>query len=159
VRLPFQLILRVFHRSLLGCASLLLSKKPREEWCREWQGELWQACIARTPMEGFSWSGEREVVEFCLGAFPDALCLRSQETQTRALFSSRIPQMGPNRRRSQCYKGDAQHLDKFKRMVKLCVRFAVHCAFSRVRRLRLVFPANAVIRLACGVHGGSNPLV
>jgi hypothetical protein len=28
------------------------------------------------------------VVKFCLGAFPDALCLRSQETQTRALFSS-----------------------------------------------------------------------
>ena len=89
MRLPFQLILRVFHRSLLGCASLLLSKKPREEWCREWQGELWQACIARTPMEGFSWSGEREVVEFCLGAFPDALCLRSQETQTQPVLQRR----------------------------------------------------------------------
>lgn len=88
MRPPFELIFRVFHRSLLGCASLLVPGRQRAEWFREWQGELWQVCIARTPMAGFSWSGEREVVEFCLGAFPDALCLRRQNAQTIMQFSS-----------------------------------------------------------------------
>jgi hypothetical protein len=79
MRPPFELIFRVFDQSLLGCASLLVPGRQRAEWRREWQAELWQVCIARTPMADFSWSGAREVVEFCLGAFPDALCLRRLE--------------------------------------------------------------------------------
>ena len=84
---PAESIFRVFHLSLLGCAALLVPSEPRGEWCREWQAELWQVCQERTPAGGFSWHGEREVVEFCLGAFQDAFFLRKRGWQDRSPFT------------------------------------------------------------------------
>jgi hypothetical protein len=68
---------------LLRCASLLVPGSERSEWWREWQSELWhvrQACI---PEHGISWTAEREVAAFCLGAFQDALYLREHFKQRR----------------------------------------------------------------------------
>ena len=71
---------RLLHCGLLRCASLLVPAEQRAEWRREWRGELWhvrQACSTPGATLGtFTWQGEREVTDFCLGAFQDALCLR-----------------------------------------------------------------------------------
>ncbi|WP_213804399.1 hypothetical protein [Granulicella sp. dw_53] len=70
------------HLALLRCASLLVPRRQREEWWKEWQSEVWHVRQARTPEHGVwwsvSWQGEQEVAAFCLGAFQDALCLRQQ---------------------------------------------------------------------------------
>lgn len=71
-------VLHVFHLSLLRSASLLVPARQRGEWWREWRSELWHVRQACTPSRGISWTAEREVTMFCLGAFQDALCLRGQ---------------------------------------------------------------------------------
>ena len=81
---PVELIFHVLHLRLLGCAALLVPSELRGEWRREWQAELWQVCQERTPAGGFSWHGEREVVEFCLGAFQDGFFLRKRGWQDRS---------------------------------------------------------------------------
>lgn len=73
----------VSQRALLYSASLLVPSSDREEWRREWFAELWHV---RRSYEGidetFTLEAEREITVFCLGAFPDALCLRTQPGQT-----------------------------------------------------------------------------
>lgn len=69
------------QRGLLQVASILVPASDREEWRREWLAELWHvrhACISID--ETFSLDAEREITSFCLGAFPDALCLRTQSS-------------------------------------------------------------------------------
>ena len=68
---------------LLRCASLLVPGRQRAEWWREWQSELWHVRQECTPERGVSWAAEREVTEFCLGAYQDALCLRAQTEEQR----------------------------------------------------------------------------
>ena len=51
----------------------------REEWRREWSAELWHVRRSYVSVDDtYSWESQREITAFCLGAFPDALCLRSQ---------------------------------------------------------------------------------
>jgi hypothetical protein len=74
----------VFHAMglvLLRSASLLLPPTERKEWSREWRSELWHVRQACTPRKGISWSGEREVTAFCMGAFQDVFCLRRDLSQ------------------------------------------------------------------------------
>jgi len=78
---------RLFHSGLLWSASLLVPSAQREEWGREWRGELWHVQQACAPAEGGSPQGQREVTAFCLGAFQDALCLRRAGREPRARFS------------------------------------------------------------------------
>ena len=73
---------RVFHRGFLGGISLLVPAGQRAEWRREWRAELWHVRRACTPAGADSWQAEREVTEFCLGAFKDALCLRLHAPKT-----------------------------------------------------------------------------
>jgi hypothetical protein len=68
---------------LLRAASLLVPGRQRAEWWREWRAELWHVRRAYIAEHSFSWMAEREVAEFCLGAFPDALCFREQFRQRR----------------------------------------------------------------------------
>lgn len=73
-----------FHRALLRAASLLAPARGRAEWRREWRSELWHVRRTCTPAGATSWPAEREVTAFCLGAFQDALCLRSQSSHGEA---------------------------------------------------------------------------
>jgi hypothetical protein len=76
----------LFHLLCLGvlrCAALLVPRSQRREWWLEWRSELWHVRQACTPDHGISWQGEREVAEFCFGAFQDAHCLRSHSSQAR----------------------------------------------------------------------------
>jgi hypothetical protein len=66
----------VFNRATLKAAALLIPRRQRTEWLREWQSELWhvrQLCGAE---HAIRWHAEQEVAAFCFGAFQDALCLR-----------------------------------------------------------------------------------
>lgn len=60
----------------LMVAAFLVPRSQRSEWLKEWRAELWhvrQACGAEVEI---SLHAEREVADFCLGAFQDARCLR-----------------------------------------------------------------------------------
>lgn len=67
---------RAFNLVTLRAAALLIPRAQRTEWSREWRAELWhvrQACGAE---DAIQWQAEREVADFCFGAFQDAACLR-----------------------------------------------------------------------------------
>src|SRR6185437_2980092 len=67
---------RTFNIATLQLAALLVPRRQRGEWLKEWQSELWhvrQACAAE---DRISRQDEQKVAAFCLGAFQDALCLR-----------------------------------------------------------------------------------
>jgi len=69
--------------ALLRGASWLVPGRQRHEWWREWRAELWHVRRAFAAEHGLWWMAEREAAAFCLGAFPDALCFRSQFKQRR----------------------------------------------------------------------------
>jgi hypothetical protein len=78
---------RLLHAGLLRCASVIVPRRQRAEWWREWRGELWHVRQACAPTGAASDRGEREVTAFCLGAFKDALCLRRAGRQRRLPFA------------------------------------------------------------------------
>jgi hypothetical protein len=83
MRLRPAMICHLLCLASLRCASLLVRGHQRAEWWREWQSELWHVRQECTPKYGISWTAEREVAEFCSGAFQDALCLRSHTEERR----------------------------------------------------------------------------
>jgi hypothetical protein len=62
------------YRWLLCMASLLVPAGLRADWLREWQAEFWYVCRAN---RGGPFGHRR--IEFCLGAFPDALFHRLED--------------------------------------------------------------------------------
>ncbi|HEV2710601.1 MAG TPA: ABC transporter permease [Edaphobacter sp.] len=65
-----------FNRATLKTAALLIPRRQRMEWLKEWQSELWhvrQLCGAE---HEFRWHAEQDAAAFCFGAFQDARCLR-----------------------------------------------------------------------------------
>lgn len=67
---------RAFNRATLRTAALLVPRRQRTEWLKEWQSELWhvrQLCGAE---QAFRWHAEQDAAAFCLGAFQDARCLQ-----------------------------------------------------------------------------------
>lgn len=67
------------QRSLLLTASILVPHEQREEWRREWLAELWHVRRSLVSVdETLSWEAQCEMTSFCLGAFPDAFCIRRQ---------------------------------------------------------------------------------
>lgn len=76
-------LLRLFDQALLRAASLVVPSRKRAEWRQEWQSELWHVRRTCAPAGCVSWPAEQEVISFCLGAFQDALCLRSQGMRMR----------------------------------------------------------------------------
>jgi hypothetical protein len=83
MRLRPAMVCHLLCLGSLRCASLLVPGRGRAEWWREWQSELWHVRQECTPEQGISWIAEREVAEFCLGAFQDALCLRAHSEERR----------------------------------------------------------------------------
>jgi hypothetical protein len=77
MRLRPALACHLLGLGVLRCAAFIVPGAKRGEWWREWQSELWHVRQMRTPERGISWIAEQEVAAFCLGAFQDALCLRS----------------------------------------------------------------------------------
>ncbi len=75
------------NRSLLRLAACLVPRRARAEWLQEWHAEFWQVRHTCAPPGASSWSGERIITRFCLGAFQDALCLRQAHPTTRLSFS------------------------------------------------------------------------
>jgi hypothetical protein len=84
MRLRPAMVCHLLCLGSLRCASLLVPRRGRAEWWREWQSELWHVRQECTPERGISWIAEREVAEFCLGAFQDALCLKAHSEERRA---------------------------------------------------------------------------
>ncbi len=79
---PSDLVISLFDVALLRTASLLVPSLHREEWRCEWSAELWHVRRSYASIDNtFSWESQREITAFCLGAFPDALCLRSQRAK------------------------------------------------------------------------------
>lgn len=64
---------------MIRCASWLVPREQRQAWLMEWNAELWHVRELCTPQKGVSWEAEREVAEFCWGAFQDARCLRQAD--------------------------------------------------------------------------------
>jgi hypothetical protein len=83
MRLRPALACHLLGLGVLRCASALVPRSQRGEWWREWHSELWHVRQMCTPERGISWTAEREVAAFCLGAFQDALCLRSHSEPRR----------------------------------------------------------------------------
>jgi len=79
--LPFAV--RTADLTLLRGAWLLVPGPQRSDWWREWYAELWQARREYTFAGQFSWTSERAVAGFCLGAFQDALYLRRMARRNR----------------------------------------------------------------------------
>jgi MacB-like protein len=79
----------VFHaidHGLLCCASFLVPEAQRAEWRMEWKSELWHARRSNSTSGAVSWRTEREIANFCFGAFQDAACLRRLWWQNQARF-------------------------------------------------------------------------
>jgi hypothetical protein len=79
----------VFHaidRGVLRGASFLVPERQRAEWRLEWESELWHARRSNGDSGTVSWRSERELAEFCFGAFQDAACLRRIWWQNQARF-------------------------------------------------------------------------
>ena len=70
-------LLRSLPSSLLivRVAALLVPSPGRDEWLAEWKAELWHVWHARDCGSRERFRGSREVTNFCLGAFHDALWL------------------------------------------------------------------------------------
>ena len=76
---PSDLAFCVSQQALVYTASLLVPAPDRDDWRREWLAELWHVRRSYAGIdETFTFQAEREITSFCLGAFPDAFCLRTQ---------------------------------------------------------------------------------
>ena len=82
---PSDVAFSALQRSLLHVAAFVVPTGIRQEWRSEWFAELWHVrnSLARVD-DSFSPQSRREILWFCLGAFPDALCLRTQSPKGSA---------------------------------------------------------------------------
>lgn len=81
---PSDVAFSALQSALLQSAAFLVPSADRDEWSREWVGELWHVRRSFVRIdETFSFESQREITSFCLGAFPDALCVREQSVRTR----------------------------------------------------------------------------
>jgi hypothetical protein len=72
---------RAMDSGLLYAASLLVPMSQRAEWLQEWRAELWHVIDVRLARDAFCWQAQQEIAAFCLGSFPDALCLQRQSRE------------------------------------------------------------------------------
>jgi hypothetical protein len=84
--LSAELIFHAIDRGLLRCASSLVPERQRAEWCLEWESELWHVRRSNGAYCTVSWRAEREIADFCFGAFQDAACLRRLRWQSQPRF-------------------------------------------------------------------------
>ena len=69
MRLSLTWARRGIDWTLLWAASLLVPRTEREEWQREWRGELWHVRAACATTGGPGGKNQDQVTAFCLGAF------------------------------------------------------------------------------------------
>jgi len=82
---PSDVAFSALQRSLLHVAAFVVPAADRQEWRSEWFAELWHVRHSLISFDDtFSTESEREILWFCLGAFPDALCLRTQTAKGSA---------------------------------------------------------------------------
>ena len=85
---PSDVAFSAFQCSLLQLAATLVPSPARQEWRREWLAELWHVRQSYVAVDdSISLASQREITCFCLGAFPDALCLRFQPSGRSELGS------------------------------------------------------------------------
>jgi hypothetical protein len=65
---------------LLGGAALIVTRERRNDWRKEWRGELWQVRRETDRAAESLLRVETKRLRFCLGAFADAWCLRGRFT-------------------------------------------------------------------------------
>src|SRR6202035_2119883 len=63
-------------KALVILASILVPKKQRREWRREWFGEIWHWCYSHSERNTLNRETKRDVARHCWGAFADAACYR-----------------------------------------------------------------------------------
>jgi hypothetical protein len=73
------------QRGLLGGAALIVARDRRNDWRREWRGELWQVRRETARKSHSSLNAEAARLRFCLGAFADAWCLRGRISMSTKL--------------------------------------------------------------------------
>ncbi len=78
---------RRMHLGLLWGASLLVPRRKRSEWSREWRTELWYVLRECSCKANARPSSIREATAFCLGAYQDAIWLRRQSWQKQRPLS------------------------------------------------------------------------
>lgn len=69
------------ERALLRTASLLVPRGQRSEWWREWHGEYCHVCEVCLSPRRSAWPAHRQIIDFCMGAFGDARCVRQLRRQ------------------------------------------------------------------------------
>jgi hypothetical protein len=81
MKLTSDVVCSPAQRSLILAASILVPMTQRADWRREWLSELWHVRRSLVQIdETLSWEAQREIAGFCLGALPDAVCLRRQSS-------------------------------------------------------------------------------
>jgi hypothetical protein len=86
MKLAGDQFLSLFDIALLRTASLLVPTLQREDWRREWNAELWHVRRSYTSFDDtLSLNSHREITCFCLGAFSDAVCLRTQPAKSSSV--------------------------------------------------------------------------
>jgi hypothetical protein len=63
----------MLSRAILRAAGLFVPRSERDAWLSDWQAELWYVLRLR---------GRRQVLAFCLGAFPDAMSIPRSDLDT-----------------------------------------------------------------------------
>ncbi|HEY1895246.1 MAG TPA: hypothetical protein VGG62_03195, partial [Terracidiphilus sp.] len=104
---------------ILRSAAFLVPSDQRTEWHREWHAELWHVGRSCCATGSFSWRAQREITAFCLGSFPDALCVRRQSWLT----GSRLVRM-PVVPRPSLTGSASQYLCGLLAVLAVCVLFA-----------------------------------
>lgn len=72
--------------ALVRAASLAVPRAARDEWRREWDGELCHVREVYRPPSTARWLAWRFRIEFCVGAFSDARCMRRLSRRQKLHF-------------------------------------------------------------------------
>lgn len=73
---PLERAFHAGHLLLLHSASLIVPRRERHDWMREWRAELWHIRHSLPPAIARSWRSQLGITAFCAGCFPDALAIR-----------------------------------------------------------------------------------
>jgi hypothetical protein len=97
-------IFQALDETILRSAAWLVPAGQRNEWHREWHGELWHVRRSCCTTGLFSWPAQREITAFCLGSFPDAFCMLRQSwlTGSRLARMRGVPRPSLNGSAAQC---------------------------------------------------------
>ena len=112
-------IFQAFDEIILRSAALLVPAGQRTEWHREWHAELWHVRRSCCTTGSFSWPAQREIMAFCLGSIPDALCVLRQ-----SWLAGSPPARMPGVPRPSLNGSAAQYLFCLAAVLAICVMVA-----------------------------------